>query len=182
MRKLSFVLAAVSISFMPVAVAQSAQHDDSMKDCPMHAQHVGDDSHHADVSKHGDAAMGIPHDKTTHHFLLKAAGGAIEITANDPNDKPNTEAIRMHLSHIAAMFAQGDFSTPMLIHSMVPPGATIMRLMKTSIGYRYEEIPAGGRVRIESNDEIAVAAVHDFLRFQITDHETGDPLTVADSR
>jgi hypothetical protein len=37
----------------------------------------------------------------------------------------------------------------------------------------------GGRIRIETDSPEALAAIHDFLRFQIKDHETGDPLTVA---
>ena len=52
-----------------------------------------------------------------------------------------------------------------------------MKLLKKKIRYTYEPLEAGGRVRIESSDPVAVAAVQDFLRFQITDHQTGDPLT-----
>ncbi len=33
-----------------------------------------------------------------------------------------------------------------------------MKLMKAGIHYNYEEIPTAGRVRIEANDAIAVAA------------------------
>jgi hypothetical protein len=36
-------------------------------------------------------------------------------------------------------------------------------------------------VRLQSADPIAVAAIHDFLRFQITEHQTGDSLDLADS-
>ena len=34
-------------------------------------------------------------------------------------------------------------------------------------------------MRIKSDDPVALAAIHDFIRFQITDHETGDSLEVA---
>ena len=51
-----------------------------------------------------------------------------------------------------------------------------MKLLKANIQYRYEEIPAGGKVRIESKDPVALAAIHDFLRFQITEHRTSDGL------
>jgi hypothetical protein len=54
-----------------------------------------------------------------------------------------------------------------------------MKLLKKKIRYTYEPLDAGGRVRIESSDPVAVAAVQDFLRFQITDHQTDDPLTNA---
>jgi len=162
----------------PVA-GQDTKQDDTMKNCPMHEQHASQQTHHAMVESHGDQAMGFPHDKTTHHFRLTTDGGAIEVTVNNLDDKTNTEAIRTHLSHIAAMFGNGDFSTPMFIHDAIPPGVTTMKLMKSAIHYSYQEMPSGGRVRISSAEPIAVAAVHDFLRFQITDHQTGDDLEVA---
>lgn len=158
------------------AFAQDTKQDD-MKDCPMHAQ--GAQSHQAVVESHGDQAMGFPHDRTTHHFRMSADGGAIEVTVNDPTDKANTQAIRSHLSHIAMMFSHGDFSTPMFIHDGIPPGVTTMTLMKSAIHYTYEEMPTGGRVAIKSDDPVAVAAIHDFLRFQIKEHQTGDSLEVA---
>ena len=136
-------------------------------------------SHQAVVQSHGDQAMGFPHEKTTHHFRILSDGGSIEVTANDPNDKTNRTAIRSHLMHIAMMFSNGDFSTPIFIHDGIPPGVTTMKLMKSAIHYSYEEIPSGGRVRIKADDPIAVAAIHDFLRFQINDHQTGDSLEVA---
>jgi TusA-related sulfurtransferase len=150
-----------------------------MKECPMHAEHRAQQAHHAVVESHGDQAMGFPQDKTTHHFRMMSDGGAIEVAVNDPSDKPNTEAIRSHLLHVTTMFGDGDFSIPMFVHDGVPPGMTTMKLMKSTIHYTYEEMPSGGGVRIESNDPIAVAAIHDFFRFQITDHQTGDTLEVA---
>jgi hypothetical protein len=168
---------ALSLSLVALPVlAQEAKPDDSMKDCPMHDQHA---AHHAVVESHGDQVMGFPHEKTTHHFRIMPDGGAIEVVANDRQDLTNTEAIRSHLGHIAMMFSTGDFSAPMFIHDGVPPGVTTMKLMKSAIHYAYEEMPSGGRVRIKSGDPIAVASIHDFMRFQITEHQTGDALEVA---
>ena len=174
MNRFAIVLS-LSLLVSPV-FAQDAKPDDSMKDCPMHDQHA---AHHAVVESLGDQAMGFPHEKTTHHFRILPDGGAIEIVANDSKDLTNTEAIRLHLSNIAMMFGTGDFSAPMFIHNGVPPGVTTMRQMKSVIHYAYEEMPSGGRVRIKSGDPIAVASIHDFMRFQITEHQTGDALEVA---
>ncbi len=157
------------------AMGQEAKPDVTMKDCPMHDQHA---AHHAVVESHGDQAMGFPHDKTTHHFRLMSDGGLIEVTVNDPSDKTDTTAIRSHLSHIAVMFGNSDFSTPMFIHDVVPPGVTTMKLMKAAIHYTYEETPSGGKIRIKADDPVAVAAIQDFVRFQITEHQTGDTLEV----
>jgi hypothetical protein len=157
--------------------------------CPMHPQHsmhhpeqTGTDAHHAMVENHGDAGMGFSHEKTTHHFRLADNGGAIEVAANDAADKGSIEAIRSHLAHIAMIFADGDFSTPMFVHDAIPPGVTAMKLLKDKIQYRYEPTGTGGRVLIEAADPVALAAIHDFLRFQITDHQTGDPLSLPESK
>jgi len=142
-----------------------------MKSCPMHQDKTG---HQADVEKHGDTAMGFPHDATTHHFRLSPEGGAIEVTVTDAKDVDDLQAIRMHLKHIAAMFSNGDFSIPMFVHSEVPPGTTEMKDRKADIAYTFEELPTGGRVRITTANHDALNAVHDFLTFQIEDHHTGD--------
>jgi hypothetical protein len=142
-----------------------------MKSCPMHKGQAG---HQADVEKHGDEAMGFPHDKTTHHFRLVPDGGAIEVTVNDTKDVDDLQAIRMHLKHITTMFSNGDFSVPMFVHGEVPPGTTEMKDRRADITYAFEELPTGGRVRITTANRDALNAVHDFLNFQITDHHTGD--------
>ena len=43
--------------------------------------------------------------------------------------------------------------------------------------YRYEEMTEGARVVIATTDAAALAAIHDFLRYQIREHKTGDPTT-----
>jgi len=143
-----------------------------MKSCPMHQQTKSE--HQADVEKHGDMAMGFPHDKTTHHFRLLPDGGAIEVTVDDAHDAENLSMIRMHLKHIVAMFSKGDFSIPMFVHSEVPPGVTEMKDRRAEITYTFEEVPTGGRVRITTVNHDVLNAVHDFLAFQIQDHQTGD--------
>src|SRR6266568_4052495 len=148
-----------------------------MQSCPMHKEHMKEASQHqTDVEKHGDEAMGFPHDKTTHHFRLYADGGAIEVTVNDRKDTQDVQAIWSHLAHIVTMFSNGDFSLPMFVHSQVPPGVPVMKEKRSAISYSFEESPDGGRVRIKTVDRDALKAVHDFLRFQIEDHHTEDKI------
>jgi hypothetical protein len=142
---------------------------------PMHKEHMKE-QRQADVEKHGDAAMGFPHDSTTHHFRILPDGGAIEVTVNDTKDVQNLRAIRTHLTHIVTMFSNGDFSIPMFVHSQVPPGVTEMKEKRAEISYSFEEMPDGGRVRISTKNHDALNAIHDFLSFQIEDHHTGDNL------
>jgi hypothetical protein len=135
---------------------------------------LAQDAHHNQVDRRGDQVMGFSHEKTTHHFRLLTDGGAIEATANDSTDTDSRDQIRMHLSHIARMFAEGNFQAPMLIHDRLPPGVPVLQRLKAEVSYRYEDIDGGGRVRISTKNQEALSAVHDFLRFQIEDHRTGD--------
>jgi hypothetical protein len=119
--------------------------------------------------------MGFDHSKTTHRFLLKPDGGVIQVEANDASDTRSRDDIRGHLSHIAARFSDGDFELPMFIHAEVPPGVPVMKEKRKTISSSYEPTEKGGRVRITTRDADALAAIHAFLKFQILDHQTGDP-------
>jgi hypothetical protein len=147
----------------------------------MHEQHMKQGTmadHHAAVNSRGDKAMGFSHEKTTHHFLLRSDGGMIAVEANDPMDTESRDEIRLHLTHIAAMFSAGNFEAPMFIHDQVPPGVPVMKRLKNRITYKFEPLEHGGQVRIVTKNSEALKAVHEFLRFQITDHKTGDPLVL----
>jgi hypothetical protein len=132
------------------------------------------DDHHQGVVERGDHVMGFSHDKATHHFLLYSDGGAIDVQANKADDTATLDEIRMHFGHIAKMFAAGDFSAPMLIHSQNPPGSETMKRLREAIQYKFESTEHGARIRITTKNADAVSAVHEFLRFQIKDHRTGD--------
>jgi hypothetical protein len=122
--------------------------------------------------------MGFDHNRTKHRFLLHPDGGAIEVSANEADDKESRDQIREHLGHIAKMFAEGDFKAPMLIHDRVPPGVPVMERLKAEIRYEYGETARGATVSIRTKNEEALAAVHEFLRLQIEDHRTGEPTEV----
>lgn len=163
----------IAITLLLFGGLQLAAQD--MQSCPMHKEHMKAASQHqADVEKHGDEAMGFAHDKTTHHFRLYSDGGAIEVTVNETKDSQNMQAIRSHLTHIVTMFSDGEFSIPMFVHDQVPPGVPVMKEKRAEISYSFEDLPTGGRVRIKTANPDALKAIHDFLRFQIVDHHTGD--------
>ena len=126
----------------------------------------------------GAHVMGFDQDKTAHHFRLHADGGAVDIAVRDDGDAANLDAIRSHLPHIARMFGDGNFDAPMLIHQTTVPGTDRMAALKSRIRFVYVETPRGGRLDIFTTDADALAAVHEFLRFQIADHRTGDTTAV----
>lgn len=161
--------------FFSTAIIAAACSSPSNSNHPT-ANHQMHDSHHSEVNERGDKAMGFSHEKTTHHFRLFADGGAIEVTANDLQDATSREQIKTHLSHIAQMFAAGNFDAPMLTHGKTPPGVPVLQKLKSEINYAFEQMDNGGRVRITTKNPEALAAVYEFLRFQISDHQTGDSL------
>ena len=123
-------------------------------------------------------AMGFDQDKATHHFTLSANGGAIAVGANDPADQTTRDQIQAHLKEIAQAFSQGDFEKPLMTHSEVPPGVSAMQRHKGEITYTFERSERGGIVRIATQNADALDAINDFLRYQIKEHATGDPVTV----
>ena len=135
--------------------------------------------HMGEMNKRGDRVMGFDHEKTTHHFRLSPEGGVIEVEVRDAKDTQSRDQIRMHLRHIASMFAEGNFEAPMRIHSQTPPGVPVMKRLRAEIRYQFEETALGGLVRVTTSNAEGLAAVHEFLRFQIKEHQTGDPGQVA---
>ena len=123
--------------------------------------------------------MGFDQGATTHHFYLYESGGAIEVSVHDPDDATSLSTVRRHLKKLPLEFGVGDFSTPRAVHQHVlVTGADALERLASRIEYKYRDIEPGGRVEIITADGEALAAVHTFLRFQISNHQTGDALEV----
>jgi hypothetical protein len=152
--------------------------------CPMHAAATSASPapaspHHAGVDARHDEATGVSHAASVHHFTLDPQGGRIRLEVTDEADAAGRDRVRAHLAHVAREFARGRFDLPMLIHDRVPPGVETMRRLRAAIRYEYAPTARGGRVDMTSASPEAQDAIHAFLRFQIEDHRTGDPLEVA---
>lgn len=175
----------IQLLFIALLVATSyAQQKDSAL-CPLHEQHVREQAtkqaksaHLAEVNRRGAKAMGFSQTRTTHHFLLKPEGGVIQVEVNHPKYTKSRAQIRTHLAAIARSFAAGDFQKPLLTHGEKPAGIATMQRLKAEINFTYEPTARGGRVLLSSSNTEALAAIHEFLRYQITDHQTGDPVEV----
>lgn len=156
------------LTSLPALAGEEGHH----AECPMHAQHQAQAAEELDAR--GDQVMGFDHTRTTHHFRRQADGGSVEVEVVDPADAESLAQIRHHLRQVAESFAQGDFSMPRAIHDRVLPGVPEMIRLGAAIEYRYEEIENGARVRFQTADPEARAAIHEFLQAQTTDHRTGD--------
>ena len=134
----------------------------------------------APSAQHPAMPAGMTHEE--HQAQMKKdaemSGGAIEVGVNAAADIAGRDAIRAHLKEIAADFAKGNFEKPFMTHAEAPAGVETMKQLVGRIRYSFKQTAGGGMVRIETNDTAARDAVHRFLRYQITEHATGDPLTV----
>lgn len=187
LRHTTIALLLASTTAGPALGAQTAGSGSTdAADCPMHAAHAraraAHEDHLAGVNARGDHAMGFSHAKTTHRFRLFPDGGAIEVSANDAADAESRDQIRSHLRTIAKAFSDGDFDIPGAVHGRVPPGVPTMQRRRSEITYRYADTERGAMVRITTRQPDALDAVHDFLRFQIEDHQTGDSTAVGSER
>jgi hypothetical protein len=161
---------------IPVATALLliAQHP-TMPKGMSHEEHLKQMEKDEALKTRGGYAMGFDQDATTHHFKLSSMGGSIEVTVKNQSDAIVVKAVRDHVRSIAGEFAQGIFGKPFATHGEVLPGVPVMK-NRGVISYRYADLPDGGVVRIETTDALALKAVHAFLRYQITEHRTGDPM------
>ena len=164
---------AVSVA---ASTAVAAQH--AMPPGMSHEEHLAQIKKEAELKRRGADAMGFDQDATTHHFRLFGDGGAIEVDANDVRDEKTRQEVRAHLRQIAEEFSRGVFERPFRTHAEVPSGVPAMQTHRATIRYTFEETRRGARIRITSANAEAVAAIHEFLRYQIREHATGDPLTV----
>lgn len=142
--------------------------------CALCVAYGQQEQHPADANR-PDRVMGFSHEKTIHHFELNQDGGVIEARADDLKDTASRDLIRSHFKHIREMFAAGNFHAPMLVHDREDvPGTATMSRLKQDIHWELQDIPRGARMTIIADSKEARNAVHEFLRFQIADHHTGD--------
>lgn len=173
-RLVSVMLVAAALA---VSRASNAQHP-PMPPGTTHEEHLAQMKREAEAKKRANEAMGFDQDSTAHRFVLKADGGVIQVDVNNAVDHTNRALIRTHLQEIAREFADGVFEKPLMTHAEVPPGGEIMQRLKAAITYTFSETAQGASITIRTPNATALAAIHDFLRYQIKEHHTGDPLTV----
>src|SRR5713226_10788970 len=90
---------AVALLVTCATVNAAAQHP-AMPPGMTHEEHLAQMQKDAELKKRGTAVMGFDQDRTTHHFRLTPAGGAIDVTVNDPADAASLAQVRAHLKEI----------------------------------------------------------------------------------
>lgn len=91
-----------------------------------------------------------------HHFLLSTEGGVIQVEAANPEDPMAIDAIIANLTQLAKT------------------GVPELRRFRADISYVFMPTNAGGELRIETMNSEALDAIHEYLRNQIRERQTGD--------
>jgi hypothetical protein len=115
--------------------------------------------------------MGVDQYTSAHRFQSLPDGGRITLE-RDGVDSIGAVRIRVHMGEIAKAFAWGNFALPGFVHDRTVPGTTTMAARRSHISYTTESLPRGGSLRIRSNDPVSIAAIHEFLAFQRSDHRS----------
>jgi hypothetical protein len=127
------------------------------------------DSGFAGVQQRGGVAMGVDQYTSSHIFEPLPDGGRIELQ-RDTDDSVGVGQIRRHMQEIAANFSKGDFRLPGFVHAQTVPGTAAMAQRPAAIRYTVETLPRGAALRLQSEDSVAIKAIHEFLAFQRRDH------------
>jgi hypothetical protein len=129
-----------------------------------------EDPAYSALQSRGAVAMGVNQYTSSHRFDPLPDGGRVVLQRDDLNDTVSIAQIRGHLRGIALAFKEGRFDTPAFVHDRAVPGTAVMAASRSAIAYTYRDLPRGGEVRITARDSVAVAAIHEFLAFQGSDH------------
>ena len=128
------------------------------------------DTGFAEVQRRGATVMGVDQYTSKHVFEDLPDGGRIVLDRDDPADTASIRTIRAHMRDIETSFTSGNFAASGLVHAREVPGTRVLAERRSAITYSAIDRPSGGEVRIRTSDPTAIAAVHEFLAFQRSDH------------
>ena len=154
-------LLAVSILLVPAATA---------------AEEQAPTPTHQEMMDRSSKLMGFDMAKVNQHFYLTKNGGVVEITAKDPGDTGTIAAIQKHLGSEAKAWEKGNFDLPTQEHGKAPDGVFWMKKLRNEITFQAVPGDDGAVLRILTVNPKAKESVYEFIRFQINEHNTGDPL------
>ena len=132
------------------------------------------------VAERGADVMPFELEATTHVYQKTGNGGVQKVVADDPGDAANVAAIRGHLEEEANAFSRGEYFDPAQIHGGDMPGLAKLEAGAERIEVRYEDVPAGARIVLKSEDPELAGAVHEWFDAQLSDH--GDDAREAEGR
>jgi len=123
---------------------------------------------------------GFDADRVNRHFYVLKNGGAVEITAKDPNDEATVKAIQSHLKKESDLWTKGNFESVTSVYGRPPEGTAQLKKLRDEVTYAVVQEENGAVVRMLTVNPSAKSAIHDYLKFQIDQLKTGDPTSPQD--
>ena len=123
--------------------------------------------------------------RVVHHFYLYTDGGLMTLAVSDPSDAETRKAVRACVQRVSQLMVMGDLAKLREQFGENVPGLDRIveaRARKATITVRSSTPDEGSQIILTTADPIALQALHDFLRFQIADLNTGDSPEVRDRR
>lgn len=125
-----------------------------------------------EVADRGAVVMPFDLTATTHVFDTTDDGGIQTVVADDPEDRDQIRLIRSHLREEVARFEVGDFGDPEAVHGHQMPGLAVLDANADALTISYRDVSDGGEITYRSDDQVVVAALHDWFAAQVSDHDT----------
>lgn len=132
-----------------------------------------------DLNSRFSKVLGTDVDKIVQHYYLVKNGGVIEFTAKDPADNATISTVQKYLEAQKGLFEKGKTEADSDLYGKVPDGLLALKKLRNDITFFAVNTDNGAALRMFSVNEQARQAIQDFMKFQINEHKTGDPLQVA---
>jgi hypothetical protein len=134
----------------------------------------------SEINARFSKSLGTDANRIFQHYYLVKAGGVIELTAKDPADKSSVAAVQKYLETQKDLFEKGKNEGDAEVHGKVADGVPVLKKLRNEITFFTVKSEEGAVLRMFSTNEQARQAIQDFIKFQINEHKTGDPLVVAE--
>ena len=108
--------------------------------------------------------------KTVHVFRMTTFGGVQRVLVRDPADADQVPLIRRHLEREAERFGRGDYSDPAALHGADMAGLAVLEANPGKVEVTWSGLPAGARIRFETDDPEVLTAIHRWFGAQLSDH------------
>ena len=133
-----------------------------------------------DLKTRVSKVLGTDVDKIVQHYYLVKNGGVIEFTAKDPADNATISTVQKYLETQKDLFEKGKADADTGVYGKVPDGLPALKKLRNDITFFAVNTDSGAALRMFSVNDQARQAIQDFMKFQINEHKTGDPLQVAE--
>ena len=130
----------------------------------------------SDINIRFSKSLGTDANRIFQHYYLVKNGGVIEFTAKDPADNTSIAAVQKYLETQKDLFEKGKNEGDTEVHGKTADGMPVLKKLRNEITFFAVKNEEGAVLRMFSTNEQARQAIQDFIKFQINEHKTGDPL------